>query len=109
MSFANFAKSAIRNRNEQKKVGELLDLMEKEGRTDIIGTKKICELLRMDIRTFSRIIGFRIFEADERRDYLGIDADDFATIREAREIAERFKRLDPERRKIAELIFLANV
>ena len=109
MAFETYAISERRHRQAQRKVGEILDFMERENRTDIIGTKNLCELIRMDIRTFSKIIGFRIYEADERRDYIGLDADDFATIREAREIAKKFKNLNPERRKIAELIFLANV
>lgn len=65
--------------------------------------------MRMDRRTLRKILGFRIFPADEKTDFLSVDELDFETIRKAREIAKIYYSLDPDRKKIAQLIFLANV
>lgn len=98
-----------RHTQARRRVGMLLEQMEKEKRYDIVGIQNLCSVLRMDRRTLRKILGFRIFPADEKTDFVSIDELDFETIRQAREIAKLYGTLDPDRKKIAQLIFLANV
>lgn len=97
-----------RRKNQARaRIGQLIFQMFLEGRHEFHGMKAACELLKMDIRTFGKHIGFRFYDQGaKKKSVMYLSETDFEAIRETARTVEKLKGLQPDTQRIVQYVFM---